>query len=46
MKAEMYLCFLYWQDDGMIDTIYETAIKAANDHHWFTELCPQKTASV
>ena len=46
IKAEMYLCFLYWRDDGMIDIIYETAIKAANDHHWFTELCPQTTASV
>ena len=46
IKAEIYLCFLYWRDDGMIDIIYETAIKAANDHHWFTELCPQKTASV
>ena len=46
IKAEMYLCFLYWRDDGMTDIIYETAIKAANDHHWFTELCPQTTASV
>ena len=34
IKAEMYLCFLYWQDYTMIDIIYETAIKAANDHSW------------
>ena len=33
IKAEIYLCFLYWQDYAMIDIIYETAIKAANDHN-------------
>ena len=31
IKAEIYLCFLYWRDDAMIHIIYETAIKAAND---------------
>ena len=33
IKAEMYLCFLYLRDYAMIDIIYKTAIKAANDHH-------------
>ena len=38
IKAEMYLCFLYWQDYVMIDIIYETAIKAANDHNWLSSV--------
>ncbi|XP_066018264.1 uncharacterized protein [Pocillopora verrucosa] len=38
IKAEMYLCFLYWQDDGMFDIIYETAIKAASDHNWLNSV--------
>ena len=38
IKAEIYLCFLYWQDYAMIDIIYETAIKAANDHNWLNSV--------
>ena len=38
IKAEMYLCFLYRQDYVMIDIIYETAIKAANDHNWLNSV--------
>ena len=38
IKAEIYLCFLYWRDDGMIDIIYETAIKAANDRNWLNSV--------
>ena len=38
IKAEIYLCFLYWQDYVMIDIIYETAIKAANDHNWLNSV--------
>ena len=32
-KAELYLYFLYWNDTAMFDIIYDSAIKAANDHH-------------
>ena len=38
IKAEMYLCFLYRRDYAMIAIIYETAIKAANDHHWLNSV--------
>ena len=38
IKAEIYLCFLYWRDDAMIHIIYETAIKAANDHNWLNSV--------
>ena len=38
IKAEMYLCFLYRRDYAMIDIIYETAIKAAYDHHWLNSV--------
>ena len=32
-KAELYLYFIYWNNTAILDIIYDSAIKAANDHH-------------